>query len=112
MPSVTLRQIQGEALHPYAMGDTTLARSGQIKFLGLTAKDHDKHDVDERRYVNDDGDSNDNNANDKDVGNGDNDDGEVEHDGGDNNGSNNSDDDDNINVNVIEDDINDGKTTM
>jgi hypothetical protein len=83
-----------------------------VEFLGLTVKEHDKHNDNERRYVNDDGDSNDNNADDKDVGNGDNDDGEVEHNGGDNNGSNDSDDDDNVNVDVIEDDINDGKTTM
>jgi hypothetical protein len=47
---------------------------GLVEFLGLTAKEHDKHD--------DDGDSDDNDANDNDDGNGNNDDGEVEDDGG------------------------------
>ena len=57
-----------------------------VKFLGLTAKEHNKHD--------DDGDSNDNDANDKDGGDGNNDNGEVEHDGGDDD-DNEDDDDDN-----------------
>ena len=59
--------------------------------------------------VDGDGDSEDNDANDNDGGDGDNDDGLVEHDGGD--------DDDNVvfddvNIDVVEDDDNDGTTTM
>ena len=57
-----------------------------VKFLGLTAKEHNKHD--------DDGDSNNNDTNDKDGGNGNNDNGEVEDDGGDDD-DNEDDDDDN-----------------
>jgi hypothetical protein len=33
MPSATLRQIQGEALHPHAMGDTALACFSQIPWI-------------------------------------------------------------------------------
>ena len=72
-----------------------------VKFLGLTAKEHNKHD--------DDGDSNDNDANDNHDGDGDNDDGEVEHDGSD---KDDNDDDDDVNIDVIEDDDDDGTMTM
>ncbi len=60
--------------------------------------------------VDDDGDSDANDANNNDGNNGDNNDGEVEHDGGDDNDDNN--DDDNVNIDVVEDDNNDGMTTM
>ena len=58
--------------------------------------------------VDDNGDSNDNNINDNDGGDGDNDDGEVEHDGGDTNNNN----DDDVNIDVIEDNDDDGTTMM
>ena len=63
--------------------------------------------------VDDDGDSNENDANDKDGSNGDSNDGEVEHDGGDDNDKDNDDnDDDNVNVDIIEDNIDNGTMLM
>jgi len=54
-------------------------------------------------------DSDDNDANDNDGGNGDNDDWEVEHNSGD---DDNNDSNDDINIDVIENDIDDGTTAM
>jgi len=59
--------------------------------------------------VDDNGNSDDNDANDKDGGDGNNNDREVEHDGGD---ANNNDEDDDVNIDIIEDNDNDGMMTM
>ena len=101
MPSATLRQIQGEALHPHAMGDTALACFGRILWI-------DSQGARQAR-VDDDGDSDDNDANDNDGGNGDNNDGEVEHNSGD---DDDNDNDDDVNIDVVEDDNDDGTSTM
>ena len=59
--------------------------------------------------VDGDGNSEDNDANDNDGGDGNNDDGLVEHEGGDDNDNVVLDD---VNIDVVEDDDNDGTTTM
>ena len=59
--------------------------------------------------VDDGGDSDDNDANDNDGGDGDKDDGEVERNGGDDNDNNNDKD---VNIDVVEDNNDDGTTTM
>ena len=59
--------------------------------------------------VDDDNNSDDNNANDNDGGDGDNYDGEVERDGGD---DDDNDNDNDVNIDVIEDNNDDGMTTM
>jgi hypothetical protein len=59
--------------------------------------------------VDDDGDSDDNDANNNDGGDGDNDDEEVEHDGGDDDDKDNA---DGVNIDVIEDNDDDGTKTM
>jgi hypothetical protein len=62
-----------------------------------------------------DGNSDGNDGKDSDGGDGDNDKGEVEHDGGDNNDNDDNDDNDDnndVNIDVVEDNGNDGTTTM
>ncbi len=59
--------------------------------------------------VDEDGNSDDNDTNENDGGNGDNDNGEVEHNNGD---DDKNDDDNNVNIDVVEDDVDDGMMTM
>jgi len=83
-----------------------------VEFLGLTAKEHDKHvSMTTSDNVDDDGDSDHNDTDDNDGGDGDNDDGEVERDGGDDDNDDNDNDDD-VNIDIVEDDDDHEMTTM
>ena len=87
-PSATLRQIQGEVLHPHDMDDTALACFGRIPWIDSQGAQQARRrratmsmttaTATATATTTKDGDSNDNDANDKDDGDGNNDDGEVE----------------------------------
>ncbi len=83
MPPATLRPIQGNALHPHAMGNTALACFGRIPTIVRQGAQWQQATTSD--YVDDNGNSGGSDADNKDGDDGNNDDGEVDSDGGDNN---------------------------
>ena len=108
--SATLRQIQGEVLHPHDMDDTALACFGRIPWIDSQGAQQacQRQETMSKMMASataatpttrQDGDDGDNGTGE----------GEVDSDGVNDNEVNNHDD---VNVDIVEDDIDDGTTTM